>query len=85
MKFLIRAQLEGDIIEEDFDVGYVQGSSIVNIRSKIDLDKVWDGVRKGANTVLWCNGISVARLISSVGKKCPAVTGSDSEEGRRRR
>ena len=34
MKMLIREQLSEDIVTEDFDVGFVNGSSVIRIRNK---------------------------------------------------
>ena len=41
----------------DFDVGFLQGSTVVNIRSSEDLDEVWNDIRKGRTIVLWCDGL----------------------------
>ena len=43
-------------MSENFDVGYIQGSTVVNIRSSEDLDEVWNDVRREKN-VLWCDGL----------------------------
>ena len=46
---LIRDQLQDDVIEEEFDVGYLQSNTVVSIRSKEDLVKVWSTMCKGTN------------------------------------
>ena len=46
MKMLIREQLSKDIVAEDFDIGFVNGSSVIRIRSKEDLSDVWSALRK---------------------------------------
>ena len=43
--------------ELNFDVGYLQGSTVVNIRSSKELDEVWKDIRRGKNVVLWCDGL----------------------------
>ena len=43
--------------ELNFDVGYLQGSTVVNIRSSKDLNEVWKDIRRGKNIVLWCDGL----------------------------
>ena len=52
VKCLIKAQLSQDITEDDFDIGYLQGNTVVSIRSKADLDEIWEGLRRGSNTTL---------------------------------
>ena len=61
LKLLIRTQLQNDMLE-DFDVGYLQGSTVVNIRSSEDLDEVWNDIRRGKNVVLWCDGLKEVTL-----------------------
>ena len=56
LKLLIRTQLQNDM-SGNFDVRYLQGSTIVNIRSSEDLDEVWNDIRRGKNVVLWCDGL----------------------------
>ena len=56
LKLLIRTQLQKDV-SGDFDVGFLQGSTVVNIRSSEDLDEVWNDIRKGRTIVLWCDGL----------------------------
>ena len=57
VKFLIRAQLHGDIIKDDFDVGYLQGSTVISLRSAEDLKEVWESVKSGKNITMWCDGL----------------------------
>ena len=49
-------QLQKDV-SGDFDVGFLQGYTVVNIRSSEDLDEVWNDIRKGRTIVLWCDGL----------------------------
>lgn len=56
LKLLIRAQLQKDA-SGDFDVGFLQGSTVVNIRSSEDLDEVWNDITKGRTILLWCDGL----------------------------
>ena len=46
LKLLIRTQLQNGM-SGNFDVGYLQGSTFVNIRSSEDLDEVWNHIRRG--------------------------------------
>jgi hypothetical protein len=59
LKALIIAQLKDDI-EKEFDIGYLQGNSIINIRSSDDLLEVWASIRQGKNVVLWCDGLKTS-------------------------
>ena len=47
MKEGIRRQLPDDIIEDDFELGVVQGSTVVSIRSQSDLHEFFSHVRRG--------------------------------------
>ena len=61
LKGAVRSQLQGEISQTgDFDVRYLQGSSVVSIRSREDLLEIWAGLQKGGNTILWCNGLRKA-------------------------
>ena len=51
----IRAQLSEDITGGTFDVGYIQGSSAVSIRSNEDLAEIWDQRGK------YCDGMVLAK------------------------
>lgn len=81
MKALIREQLNDDIVTEDFDVGFLNGSSVVRIRNKKDLFDVWSALRKpGSKVTLWCDGL-VDRRGAGNSRKRPQSDepGSDSE------
>ena len=54
---LIKTQLKGDIIAQDFDVGYVSGSNLISLRNKEDVSEIWAGANRGQNIVLWCDGL----------------------------
>ena len=42
----------------DFDVGYVQGTTVVRIRTSEDLEESWSLLRQPRkNMILWCNGL----------------------------
>ena len=41
LKSVIKSQLQNDIIDDSFGVGFMQGNSAVSFRSKEDLAKVW--------------------------------------------
>ena len=58
LKKTIKQQLCEDIVADDFDVGYVDGSSIVRLCNKEDLVEAWSGLRKpGSKMTLWCDGL----------------------------
>ena len=48
----VRDQLQDDVIEEEFDVGYLQSNTVVSIRSKEGLVEVWSTMSK---STLWCD------------------------------
>jgi hypothetical protein len=48
LKAMIKSQLHGDLISGDFDVGYVNGSSVISIRALEDLTEFWSATRKGS-------------------------------------
>ena len=61
LKALIKAQLQKEVTQNgDFDVGYLQGSNIVSIRTKEDLLEIWASFQKGVSTILWCDGLKKA-------------------------
>ena len=62
---LIRSQLEDDIIEDHFDVGYISGANVVSIRNKDGLAEVWGNVNKGVNVTLWCDGLKMSGMKSN--------------------
>ena len=57
---VIKAQLETDIISDEFDVGIVSSSTVISIRTKADLKDFWSDVRLGRKVMLWCDGLKTA-------------------------
>ena len=55
LKSLIRKNLKDDITSGDFDVGYIQGSSVVR-----DLVELWSCLSE-KTTTLWCDGLCTKR------------------------
>ena len=50
----LKAAME-DITSKDFDVGYLQGSKVIRLRSKEDLLEVWGYINvPNSKTTLWC-------------------------------
>ena len=43
--------------ESSFDIGYIQGSHLITIKSVEDLLEVWANIKKGTNVILWCDGL----------------------------
>ena len=79
IKSLIKEQLSDDIVEDDFDLGHVQGNTVVSLRSKADLDEMWEGLTKGLNITLWCDGLPVEQT-SSRKRPVSAVENDDEVE-----
>ena len=44
----MRGQVCGDIVSNDFDVGYISGNSIISIHNPDDL---WSDIKKGSKTI----------------------------------
>ena len=40
VNYLIKAQLSEDIAEDDFDIGYLQGNTVISIQNKADLEGI---------------------------------------------
>ena len=58
LKGAIRRKLSDDITTGDFDVGYIQGTTVVRIRTSDDLEELWSLLRQPQkSTVLWCDGL----------------------------
>ena len=57
LKGAIRRKLSDDITTGDFDVGYVQGTTVVRIRTSDDLEELWSLLRqpqkKHSSVVRW--------------------------------
>ena len=79
LKALIRKQVGGEIIKDDFDVGYLQGNNVITMRNKEDIMELWSNLIRGSNTVIWCDGLLVQQ--SKGNRKRPSVDSeSDDEE-----
>ena len=66
----LKQQLSEDITTDDFDIGFVDGSSIVRLRNKEDLIEVWSGLREtGSKMTLWCDGLIDRSTRKSDGRK----------------
>ena len=59
LKKTIRAQLKQEIVPDthDFDVGYVQGTNVISIRSSEDIQEVWSELKSSSKLILWCDGL----------------------------
>ena len=80
---LIRAQLQDDITEDSFEVGYLKGSTTVTLRSKEDLMELWDSIKKENNVTLWCDGLKCSGAAPPGGKKRPTDDSGDNGEGKK--
>lgn len=81
LKNLIRTQLNQEIVASNkFDVGFIQGSTVVNIRSKEDLRDVWSDILKvtggSCKVMLWCDGL---KEDTSGSRKRQCQNGSDDD------
>ena len=77
---LIRAQLKGDIIAEDFDVGYVSGNNLISLRNKEDVSEIWTSANRGQTIVLWCDGLKPGGTIQASASKKWKVLGSSATQ-----
>lgn len=59
LKKEIKKQFKDDIIDEDFEIGYVHSSSVVTIRKPEDLGDIWSDIKKGQKHTLWCDGLKI--------------------------
>lgn len=77
LKKEIKKQLSEEVIDwEEFDVGYAEGSKVVNIR-KEDMAEVWKEIAKQGDKIkLWCDGLKK----SSDGRRRSKRRRSDDED-----
>ena len=75
LKSVIRGHFMEDI-KPSFDVGYVQGSNLIRVRSKDDLSEMWSEIRKAKNVCVWCDGL----IESSSKKRSRKRKNSDDED-----
>ena len=62
MTTIIRRNLSEDITSGDFDIGYLQGSVVVRIRTADDLKELWSLLKNSQkNTVLWYDELKCKR------------------------
>ncbi len=64
LKDLVRQQLVDDIISDDFDIGYMEGNTVVSLRSTLE---VWSDIRQGKKVTIWCDGLR--EDVSGAGQK----------------
>ena len=57
LKDIITKQLRNDLTKE-FDVGYVEGSNVIRVRSEADLADMWPELKSGKVSV-WCDGLKM--------------------------
>ena len=58
LKLIIRQQLKEEIVANDFEVGFMSGTTVVQIRTTEDLSELWSDLRKtGSKVMLWCDGL----------------------------
>ena len=54
LKKEIKKQFKYDIIDGDYEVGYVHSSSVVTIQKSEDLNEIWNDIKRGHKHVPWC-------------------------------
>ena len=79
LRALIREQLQTDVIQGSFDVGYLQNNTVVSIRNEEDLSEIWTSLQKGANIMLWCDGLKQSESESTSGRKRHRQPSPDSD------
>lgn len=79
LKKLIKDSLRDDINSKDFDVGYMQGSNVIRVRTKEDLSEMWAEVKKQGT--LWCDGLlDTGNNAIKSGRKGRHVSDEDSDD-----
>jgi hypothetical protein len=58
---------------------------VVNIQSKADLDELWEGLRRGSNTTLWCDGMTGEAQNSLIGRKRSAQDDEEPEKNKEKK
>ena len=76
LKDIIKNQLRDDISRE-FDVGYIQGTNVIRVRSEADLAEMWPDLKSGKVSV-WCDGLK--HQSKTKGKRKLYYGDSDEEE-----
>lgn len=63
LKKLISGSFCDDITSKDFDVGYMQGSNVIRIRTKDDIEEFHSLVDRSQNNAvcLWCDGLRLSK------------------------
>ena len=84
LKFLIKDRFSDDI-KTIFDVGYIQGTNVIRIRSKEDLLETWAEIRKSKNTSLWCDGLIESSTSSKRKRKLVLEDEDEDEQPRKKR
>ena len=80
LKALIRKQVGEEIIKGDFDVGYyLQGSNVITMRNKEDIQDLWCNLQRGSNTVIWCDALLVQQSGKTTHKRPSLDSDSDDE------
>lgn len=78
LRNVIKSQLKSEVQQtKSFDVGYLQGNTVVSIRSREDLLEVWANIKKGDSVTLWCNGLNKSSHKRARSEYC---SGSEDEQ-----
>ena len=60
-------------------MGYLQNNTVVSIRNEEDLSEIWTSLQKGANIMLWCDGLKQSESKSTSGRKRRRQPSPDSD------
>ena len=80
LKALIRNQISGNIITDDFDVGFLDGSNTIRICTKEDLAEVRSELLKQRKVTLWCDGLEIQG--KNIGPPQKRIKDGDVDEGK---
>ena len=79
LKKLIKESLHDDISSRDFDIGYMQGSNVIRVRTKEDMSEMWSEVKKQG--MLWCDGlIDAGSKANKSGRRGRCMSDEDSDD-----
>ena len=80
LKTVNRDKLKEDI-RKNFDVGYIQGKTVVRVRSEEDMAEMWSEIKKpGSTTSLWCDGLIEATTKPKASRRRKLQLSDDSDD-----
>ena len=79
LKTVIRDKLKEDI-RKKFDVGYIQGKTVVRVCSEEDMAEMWSEIKKPGSTSLWCDGLIEATTKPKASRRRKLQLSDDSDD-----